>query len=499
MKMSISIKIKKPYPLVALHDALSGPSLNEGKRKFFGRNPLKIGKKAKYVLSIALVVVMLVSIFAFFPKGDQKVPVILPQSTNSSTASPTAVPQTTSQPSPSDPFSQISRFMSGFGDTVAQAVTPRAPGTIESGQIMNSTVWRQVAANAWQYFQPGVGVDSTTGLPNSGMGVPYFTDWDLGVYIQAVLDATKLGLIDMNGSWGFNARIDKVLTFLETRELNATTGYPYWFYQSIDGKDYHANSDQSTNLVDGVDTGRLFVALNNIRLFNSSVTPRINNIVYNRSNYSALVPGIYAESRYSTSIYTYYFDCGYASFWPNQLSDATNTILNNIRLAGNVTTSQNVSLPLAAILGDPLLCSVFETSNNSQLMSISYQVYLAHEAYYNSTGQYRAFSEGPSLSTHWTYEWVVLPDNRTWAILDESYNKFDITPIIYTKIAIGFLALYNTTYAYNMCVYLEKNLPPPANGYSDGVDENGAQLSGTGLNTNGMIMGAARYALTNNP
>jgi hypothetical protein len=173
--------------------------------------------------------------------------------------------------------------------------------------------------------------------------------------------------------------------------------------------------------------------------------------------------------------------------------------LNNIRLAGNVTTSQNVSLPLAAILGDPLLCSVFETSNNSQLMSISYQVYLAHEAYYNSTGQYRAFSEGPSLSTHWTYEWVVLPDNRTWAILDESYNKFDITPIIYTKIAIGFLALYNTTYAYNMCVYLEKNLPPPANGYSDGVDENGAQLSGTGLNTNGMIMGAARYALTNNP
>ena len=72
-----------------------------------------------------------------------------------------------------------------------------------------------MAANAWKYFQPGVGVDSTTGLPYAGP--PILTDWDLGVYVQAVIDAQKLGLIATNGTWGFNARMDKVLTFLETR------------------------------------------------------------------------------------------------------------------------------------------------------------------------------------------------------------------------------------------------------------------------------------------
>ena len=58
------------------------------------------------------------------------------------------------------------------------------------------------------------------------------------------------------------------------------------------------------------------------------------------------------------------------------------TILNNIFSAGNVTTYGNVSLPKASISGDPLLCSVFElNNNNSQLMALSRQVYLANEAY----------------------------------------------------------------------------------------------------------------------
>ena len=132
-------------------------------------------------------------------------------------------------------------------------------------------------------------------------------------------------------------------------------------------------------------------------------------------------------------------------------------------------------------------------------MTIMRQVYLAHEAYFNATGVYRAFSEGASLSDHWTYEWVVLPDNRTWVILDEKNQPFNISPIIYTKVAMGFLAIYNTTYAYNMNVYLEKALPDPSNGYCEGVAEDGAQLTGTGSNTNGLILGAAKYAIQNNP
>ena len=83
-----------------------------------------------------------------------------------------------------------------------------------------------------------------------------------------------------------------------------------------------------------------------------------------------------------------------------------------------VTTYGNVSLPKGQISCDPLLCSVFElNNNNSQLMGLMNQVYLAHEAYYNATGQYAAFSEGNGFNIPITLdEWVVLPNGDTWKI-----------------------------------------------------------------------------------
>ncbi len=50
-----------------------------------------------------------------------------------------------------------------------------------------------------------------------------------------------------------------------------------------------------------------------------------------------------------------------------------------------------------------------------------------------------------------------------------------------------------------MVVYLEWALPDPVHGYSEGVDEAGNQLTSAGSNTNGLIIGAARYALQIHP
>jgi hypothetical protein len=496
-----SLLSKNPKPAVFKHKASLRSVTDQRKNKIFKINLLKAGKKVTSVLAIAVILTVLVSAFAFLPKEQQNNP-IEPQNTESPTASPTAVPERTILPTPSDPFSQITRYISGFGNAIVQAVTPRTPGLIENSSAMNSSsLWRQVATNAWKYFQPDIGVDPNTGLPRSGINAPFFTDWDLGVYIQAVIDANTTGVVGADGPWGSSARLEKVVKFLETRELN-NASYPYWFYQSSDGKDYHTMSDLSNSTVDYVDTGRLFVSLNNLKTFNNSLTQRINTIVlsgqnYNRSNYSALIPGIYSNNLASNSIYAYYFFSGFASFWPNQLSSLPNRILDNILASATVTTN-NVTLPISAILCDPLLCSVFELSSNSKLMTIIHQVYLAHEAYFNVTGIYRAFSEGASLSDNWVYEWVVYPDNRTWVVLDENGQPFNMSPIVYTKVALGFLAIYNTTYSYDLNVYLEKSLPPPSSGYCEGVTEEGAQLTGTGSNTNGLIIGAAKYALQNN-
>ena len=283
-------------------------------------------------------------------------------------------------------------LVSFFAFTPGQSWSPvnwfsggKSPGLLESAQTINSTVWRAIAANAWAYFQPGVGVDSKTGLPYAG-GTDFkgFTDWDLGVYIQSVIDAQKIGLISTDGAWGSNQRLEKIVSFLETRPLNASTSYPFWFYDSTNGQDYHALSDKALYAVDGADTGRLFVALNNLKNFEPSLASRINYVVYNRTDYNPLVDSI-SGSYSSSDIYAYYIYSGYAEFWPSQIGNAPNEILNGISNKTTVST-YGINLPNVPITCEPLLCAIFEVnSTDARLTSLMKQVYLAHEAYYNAT------------------------------------------------------------------------------------------------------------------
>ena len=129
-------------------------------------------------------------------------------------------------------------------------------------------------------------------------------------------------------------------------------------------------------------------------------------------------------------------------------------------------------MPKATISCEPLLASVFELNNNPQLTALAKQVYLAHEAKYNATGEYVAFSEG-NTPTGFIYEWVILPNGDTWKIMNSGETTYsNMNPIIYTKVALSFLALYNTTFARNMCIYLEKAFPDPSSGYYAGAEYN---------------------------
>ena len=154
---------------------------------------------------------------------------------------------------------------------------------------------------------------------------------------------------------------------------------------------------------------------------------------------------------------------------------------------------------------DPLLCSVFELNNsNSPLVSsLAYQVYLAHEAYYNATQKFVAFGEGDDYSGGFIVEWVVLVNGttcNTWNITQSGSNAYlNINPIIYTKIAYSFLSLYQTTFARSMVIYLEQTIPDSTNGYSYGASNNGTLVSQVGSNTNGLILDAALYYIQNNP
>jgi hypothetical protein len=87
--------------------------------------------------------------------------------------------------------------------------------------------------------------------------------------------------LSASGTWGADARVNKILTFLQTRQLNSN-GLPYAWYQSENGNPY------GTKIQNAADSEQLLVALNNLRFFRPELADTINNIVYNRTNYAPL-------------------------------------------------------------------------------------------------------------------------------------------------------------------------------------------------------------------
>ena len=360
----------------------------------------------------------------------------------------------------------------------------------QSTLVVDRTYWMGLANNAWKYFQPGVGVDSTTGLHSASLNFPYLTDWDLGIYIQSIIATNQLGILSTSGTWGADARISKILTFLQTRQLTSN-GLPYAWYHSENG------NPNGTEIQNAADSGQLLVALNNLKVFRPDLADAINNIVYNRTNYAPLEQAVDGLTN-SKNIYDYYVANGFAAFWPSRFSTLANSILNNIVSAPSVLT-YGVTLPSAKLTGEPLLLSIFNLAPNSKLNGLADQIYSAHEARYNATGKYVAFSEGNTGldNPSYVYEWVVKDDGSTWTIDDVSQVKVNISPIIYFKTAIGLLAIHNSAFTKNMASYIESKLPNPNSGYSDGIDENARIDTATIDKTNGMIIEAASYAINN--
>jgi hypothetical protein len=359
------------------------------------------------------------------------------------------------------------------------------------GAVGDRDYWMRLANNAWAFFQPGASVFTNTGLHSAAIGYPYFTDWDLGAYIQATIDAQKLGILSRTGSYGADWRFDKILTFLETRQLSSS-GVPFVWYDAYTG------NPSDTGVQNACDAGKLLVALQNLKAYRSDLASRIDNIVNIKTNYEPLKQAV--EGLAGTAhIYNYYVACGFAGFWPSRFQTLAGSLLNNIVSAPTVV-SYGVSLPIAKISLEPLLHSVFELSSNAQLQGLAATVYQAHEARYTATHKYGAFTEGNTGlgSPSYVWEWVVRTDGSTWVIDDGSVDQ-NISPIIYFKAAIGLLALDNTQFTRNMAQYVESKLPTPTMGYEDGVDENDRVLTGVLDKTNGLILEAATYAIGNLP
>jgi len=113
----------------------------------------------------------------------------------------------------------------------------------------------------------------------------------------------------------------------------------------------------------------------------------------------------------------------------------------------------------------------------------------------NYLGVDQIWSEGYN-GTAWVYEWVVAPNGEPWRVTDFWFHPLEnARPVVRYKVALSYLALFNTTFARNMVVWLEDALPEPINGYPDGMDNSRRTHERTSSIANTLILDAARYAL----
>lgn len=338
--------------------------------------------------------------------------------------------------------------------------------------------WSSWAEVAWRYFQPGVGVNSVTGLHYARADWQRLTDWDLGVYISAIISAAKLGLISRDGQWGSDYRFDKVLSFLETRPITSDR-LPYAQYDANTGG---VPSDVGDRLADPSDSANLLLALDDLRNFRPDFSSRIDSIV-GRYNFES-----FAQSDYfaANDIYPFYAAQGYRAFG---LSTPKLRALEDLG-GGSTVNVYGQEIPEADVTSEPLLLAILGNRTSELYETYADKVFLAQQSRYESTGRLTAFSEGACLAPpYYVYEWVVTGAGKTWQIT--AGGVVDVPEVVYTKAAFAFHAVYDDEYTQTLVNQVSSLAT--GRGFLEGVTADGKVVDILSDKTNGMILQAACY------
>ncbi|MBS7638846.1 DUF3131 domain-containing protein, partial [Candidatus Bathyarchaeota archaeon] len=337
---------------------------------------------------------------------------------------------------------------------------------------------------AWRYFQPGVALSPTTGLHYATPGWHRFTDWDLGVYISAIIDAEKLGLISREGEWGSDYRLERILSFLETRPIT-DEGLPYAQYDADTGV---VPEDIGNRTAHPSDVAKLLLALDDLRRFRPELSSRVQSLV-SRYNLEQL-----AQSDYFTGndVYVYYTALGY---WRFNISTPKFKGLESLG-RGYTLEIYNESLPKAGITTEPLVLAILEDRTDDLYRELADKVFRVQQKRFEATGKLTAFSEGAyPTSPYYVYEWITTGGGETWII--SAGGKINVSEVIYTKIAFAFHAIYNNQYTR---ILIDKvSRLETKKGFLEGIMEDGVPLEMLTDKTNGMILQAARYSLYSGP
>ena len=366
---------------------------------------------------------------------------------------------------------------------------------VESSEEDDALKWIEWAKNAWSYYDPGTGVDPNTGILRASYRWSFLTDWDLGGYIISIIKAELMGILPKEGEWGADDRIEKVLKFLETRPISPY-GIPYHLYSSTNGE---PEGKATTNVSDA---GRLLIALNLLKKYRPDLAKRIDDIVA-RNGYELLANRTDAW-RTTAGFYKYYVAHGFKFFGFDKAYPVQEALREFEKIRnGPHTNVFGIDLPVTEVTSEPMLHMIFEIGADEDYMEYLRRIYSVQEARYHTTRKLTAWSEGNTglRDPTYVYQWIVTPRGDTWKITPKEIN-----PIIFTKVAFGLHALFNTDYTKLLVDHVlrkeseRRNSLPfilflPAKGFIEGVDESGRIVGELVDKTQTIIIEAAYYAL----
>jgi len=357
--------------------------------------------------------------------------------------------------------------------------------------------WGAWAEVAWRYYTPGIGVDPQSLLHRANTQWHWFTDWDLGSYIQSLIDADKLKMIKVEPF--FAERVEAILGFLERRDLSGN-GFPYWSYSTYTGE-----PNKEAGETNPADIGRLLLALSTLRAYRPELASRIKKIV-DRHNVSRVLERMGLEGGF----YGYYAAQGFKAFGFASNKAVNRSLGEMTRLSkGPHLSIYGEQIPRAWITSEPILHTLLELPNldDDLFQEYALRIYKVQELRFKATGNYTAFTEGCYFTYgNYIFEWIIRGDNgATWTIVSFDQGKaqtLNIPAVIYTKAAFAYHALFTSEYTHKLVDWLlsRKEIKTPS-GFTEGVSEANELVSYTTDKTNAMILSAARHAIerTTNP
>ena len=400
------------------------------------------------------------------------------------------------------------------------------------------TTWTDTAQTAWNFFHVGNAViwnpnitpshPYETLLGAAAMGYDYFTEWNLGTYMFAILDAEKAGILPRgpvtypSGLWepGSTDRLTNITSWLGNRQL--CSGLACRWYHV-----YYANAsappETPQSPTDVADLGFLLIALDAVKRQRPEFTANIDGVYGPGGIERQAAENLVCNTNWAAgvSIYEWFVAHGFSYFGItcSEVTEALGALdaILNPSITPQVTT-YGVTLPRVDITSEPILLGMLylrDADKTPGFATLAWNVDLVQERRYLASGSppqpryFTGFSEGntglPDPNSY-VYEWIVQADGSTWSF--SCVNKQPCVPPIeypikYLKAAFGFYALHGTQYGLDFVQHLLGSpglmdycyLGSVDYCYREGIDENGRVVSTVVDATHGITLAAARHAL----